>query len=188
MATIAVMAALHFVVSYVSALLFGLLQFLFGPLAIFVEAIASTGIGSLLAAITITLFPRPGTATLLLVTVSFLNGIFGGYFGLPSWLFVLATAAIYECVLAAMGVTVGPTFRRPAKDAPGDAIIRGILAIGLAKGTALGLQYVFQVWLYRFYYSVEYMLAVALIGGLLYAAIGTAIGIKLGYRLRRVAL
>src|SRR5688500_17972581 len=80
LSVIAMLASLHFGVSFLSGLLDALLMAFMGPFFIYLSGIGDEGIPSLLLATTVALVPRVGTAALSLATVWLLNGFISGTF------------------------------------------------------------------------------------------------------------
>jgi hypothetical protein len=157
------------------------------PVLIFVVGVTDEGLPSLLLAVLVVLLPRPGVAALSMLTVFALNGIVSGQFGLISVLFIAVSIALNESLLAALGVTVrsGDTYS-PWKG--GESRARVALAIGIANGAAMFVQYCLFEVLYQLAYDPWYVAAVTLVPGLLYGTIGAGLGAALGYRLRRTAI
>jgi hypothetical protein len=185
LATIGLVAGLHFVVSYASRIAGFFLGGLLGPFQIFVAGVGNELAASLLLATAVTLVPRVGTLTLSSVTVFLLNALFTGQFGVVDVLFVSVSAALGEAALALAGVTTTRRLRQPVGHAPLSSVLSVAVALGTANAATLFAQFcLFQV-LYRLYFAAWYVAAVALVTGLLYGSAGAAWGTVLGYRLRR---
>jgi len=192
LATIGMISGLHFAVSYASVIAGYAIGAVFGPFYVFVSGVTDEGLPSLLMAVLVVLLPRPGVVALSMLTVFALNGIVSGQFGLISVLFVAVSIALNEGLLAAFGVTVR---RGNAVAANGSSTWKGqeprariALAIGIANGATMFVQYCLFEVLYKLQYDDWYVAAVTLIPGLLYGTIGAGLGAALGYRLRRTAL
>jgi len=187
LSTIAMIAALHFAVSFVARLSGTALYAFFGPFYVFPDGIGGEAIPCLLIAVIVTLVPRIGTATLTIGTVFLLNGIVSGSFSVSALCMVVLSIVVHELVLAALRVT---RFDRsqtlPAAPAPA-FVARMALAIGLANGVALYGQYFITIYFYKNVFPMWFVHSAALITGMLYGAIGAAIGCVWGFRLRRTA-
>ncbi|MBA4016437.1 MAG: hypothetical protein C0483_04545 [Pirellula sp.] len=105
--TIAVLAALHFAVSFASRMVGGVLYVFLGPWSTFVDGIGGEGIPCLLLAVTVALVPRVGTATYAILTVWLLNAIVSGTFSVTSIVQVSVSVVMHESILALSGVTLG---------------------------------------------------------------------------------
>lgn len=185
LAMIALVASLHFCVSYVSRIAGNALGMLIGPFNIFAEGLASEGLACLLLAVAVTLIPKPGALAISNLAVFLLNALFTGQFGLVELLFVTVSAALGEICLAAAGVTTGRSFRKPAAKVSALAVCQIAAAIGLANAGTLYAQFCLSQVLFRLFYSAWYVAAVALLTGLVYGAAGAALGALLGGELRR---
>ncbi|MGC3969385.1 MAG: hypothetical protein QM775_19100 [Pirellulales bacterium] len=187
LATIAVLAALHFAVSFAARMIGGVLQVLLGPWAVFVDGLGGEGIPCLLSAVAVTLIPRFGTATLMIVTVWLLNAVVSGTFSFVSAQQVAVSIIVHEAILLLFLVTVGPWRRRPSRMAAISEIVRTSLALGVANATALGVQFYIAINEYKLIFPRYYVEQVTLITGLGYGALGAAIGTVWGRSLRRTA-
>jgi hypothetical protein len=185
LATIGMVAGLHFVVSYASRLAGYVLGGLLGPFQIFVAGLGNELAASLLLAVAVTLVPRVGTFTISSLTVFLLNALFTGQFGLVDVLFVTASAVLGEGALALMGATTSDRLARPSARVPWDGAARVALAVGTANAAALFVQFCLVQVLYRLHFADWYVAAVALVTGLLYGTAGGAWGAAFGFRLRR---
>ena len=187
LATIGLIAGLHFAVSHTAVIVGTMLRPLFGPFVIFIAGLGDEGIPCLLLAVIITLLPRPGTLMLTNLALFTLNCVFGGMFGLIQLLFVTVSIALGEMILAAMGVTTGDTLKQPRAKPPASIVWRMAITIGMLNAAPLFVQYCIYQVLYRLQYATWFIVAGTLIPGFLYGAIGGAIGTLLGFRLRRIA-
>lgn len=185
--TIALVAGLHFSVSYVARLGGDVLAGVLGPFAIFVAGLGNEAIPSLLLAAVVTLVPRPGVWTLSSLTVFLLNAIFTGQIGLADVLFVTVSIALGETLLALLGVTVGPQLGLVGGRFGWSFALRVAVAIGVANAATLYAQFCLVQVLYRLFFASWYVLAVSIVTGLLYGALGAVVGAMIGSRLRRTA-
>ncbi|HEX4130767.1 MAG TPA: hypothetical protein VHZ24_12050 [Pirellulales bacterium] len=188
MATIALVAAMHFVVSYASVLAGMLLWTLLGPLAVFVTGIADQGIPCLLLAMLLVLIPRVGVAAWSLATVFVLNTLFGGFAGVPSLAYIGVSIVVHETLLAASGITTTSLLRVPRPRPKVATVLRVALVLGLCKAVNVFAQFTLAKLLFRFMFADWYLISASLVTGLGYGSVGAAIGLVLGYRLRRVAV
>jgi hypothetical protein len=187
LSTIAVLAALHFAVSY-AARLFGYVLYMFlGPLAVFIDGIGGETLPSLLLAVTVTLIPRVGTAGLTIATVWLLNAVVTGTISLISLEMVGISIVVHELVLGTLGVTLENRLARPLRELPWTLVVRTGLAIGLANGAALYIQFYLNWEQLRQFFDLWYVHAVALVTGVGYGGLGAMIGTVWGFRLRRAA-
>lgn len=187
LATIAMLATLHFGVSFAARMFGAALGAVAGPFAVFLDGIGGEGIPCLLVAAAIVLVPRVGTATLTIATVWLLNAITSGTFSVVSVTMVAASIVLHELILGLAGVTLESPWRRPTATVRIADVIRTALAVGLANGAALYVQFAVSMYWYRFYFDPLYVHAVALVTGVGYGAIGAAIGSRWGFELRRGA-
>jgi hypothetical protein len=158
-----------------------------GPLYVFVDGIGSKGVNCFLLGVLVTLIPRVGTLSLAMLTVFTINGILSGTFGVVSLAFILASVAIYEGFAAALGATTTDLLRRPfaAGRPPLAAIARTGLALGLAAGCSLLVQYLVYMQLFHLEFDAWYVAAVSLVTGLVYGSVGGGLGALVGLRFRR---
>lgn len=178
--TIAVLAALHFAVSFAARMAGGVLYVFLGPWSTFVDGIGGEGIPCLLLAVTITLVPRVGTASYAILTVWLLNAIVSGTFSITSMVQVSVSVVLHEFILAASGITLGGRRRK-------GEIARTALAIGLANAAVSYTQFFIAIELYHLQFPMLFVHQVSLITGFGYGAIGAAVGAAWGRRLRRTA-
>lgn len=178
--TIAVLAALHFAVSFAARMAGGVLYVFLGPWSTFVDGIGGEGIPCLLLAVTIALVPRVGTATYAILTVWLLNAIVSGTFSMTSMVQVSVSVVMHESILALSGVTLG--HRRRASE-----VVRVALAVGLANAAVLYAQFFIAIKLYDLQFPMSFVHQVSLVTGFGYGAIGAAVGAAWGRRLRRTA-
>jgi hypothetical protein len=178
--TIAVLAALHFAVSFAARMAGGVLYVFLGPWSTFVDGIGGEGIPCLLLAVTIALVPRVGTATYAILTVWLLNAIVSGTFSMTSMVQVSVSVVMHESILALSGVTLGS--RRCAGE-----VVRMALAVGLANAAVLYSQFFIAIKLYDLQFPMSFVHQVSLVTGFGYGAIGAAVGAAWGRRLRRTA-
>lgn len=188
LSTIALLAALHFAVSF-AARLFGYALFAFlGPFAVYVDGIGGEAIPSLLLAVAVMLVPRVGTAVLSISTVWLLNVLVTGTFSVVSAAMVIVSMAAHEVVLRIAGIThLGASQLLPSSKLPASLVVRSALAIGIANSIALYAQFFISMKFYDFYFSPLYIHSVALLTGLGYGAVGAAVGTAWGFQLRRAA-
>lgn len=189
LSTIAMIAAIHFVVSFTARLGGTVIFALFGPFSVYLDGIASEGVPCLLVAVILTLIPRVGTATLTIGTVFLLNGIVSGSFSVNAFILVGVSIAAHELILFLLGVTKLDR-RLPTSAVATPAIVaRTALAVGCANAAALYVQFYIAMNFgeYRLKFDPWYVHSVALITGLLFGASGAAIGTRWGYELRRTA-
>lgn len=179
--TIAVLAALHFAVSFAARMAGGVLYVFLGPWSTFVDGIGGEGIPCLLLAVTIALVPRVGTATYAILTVWLLNAIVSGTFSVTSIVQVSVSVVMHELILALTGVTLGRRHRRAAE------ILCIALAIGAANGAVYYTQFLIAIKLYDLQFPMSFVHQVSLITGFGYGAVGAAVGAAWGRRLRRTA-
>jgi hypothetical protein len=189
LSTIAMIAALHFVVSFVARLSGIVMWGLIGPAAVYVDGIGGEGIPSLLVAVIVTLIPRVGTATLTIATVFLLNGIVSGSFSLTGVILVALSIVVHEVVLLAFGVTLLERRNTLPADVRWWLVLRTALAVGCANSIALYGQFYVSMNFgeYRFQFPMWRVHSVSLVTGLGYGAIGAAIGTRWGFQLRKTA-
>jgi hypothetical protein len=193
LATIAMIAAMHFSVAYAARVVGMLAGVFLGPYYLYIDGVGSKGLTCLLLGALVTLLPLPGVLALALATVFVLNAIANGQLGLVSLLFIAVTIALHELFAAALGVTTGR--ERPVLRDTSAALsavtwsfaIRVGLVIGLAHCLSLFAQYEMYKALLRFDFAMSYKISVAVITGLIYGGVGATCGAFLGGRLRRVA-
>lgn len=185
LSTIAMLATLHFVVSFAARLLGIVLGAVTGPYAVYLDGIGGEGVPSLLLAAAVTLVPRVGTAALTIATVWLLNVVVTGTFSIISMTMVAVSLLLHELVLGLTGVTLESSLRRPSATLPVGVVVRTALAIGAANGAALYAQYFLSMYLTRYFFPMSYVHAASLVTGLGYGTIGAAIGCVWGFRLRR---
>lgn len=187
LSTIAMVAALHFVVSFAARLSGTILYAFLGPFYVFLNGIGDEAIPCLLVAVIVTLIPRVGTAALTIVTVFLLNGIVSGSFSVAAATYVLVSVACHESVLLLFGVTRLERTEATAAFASTSLLLRTAVAVGLANGVALYGQFLISMKFYDFHFDMWYLHAVALIAGVGYGAIGAAIGTRWGFQLRKTS-
>ncbi len=178
--TIAVLAALHFAVSFAARMAGGVLYVFLGPWSTFVDGIGGEGVPCLLLAVTIALVPRIGTATYAILTVWLLNAVVSGTFNATSIVQVSVSVVMHELILALFGVTLGNRRRK-------GEIVRVALAVGAANAAVLYAQFWVAIELYRLHFPRSFVHQVALVTGFGYGAVGAAVGAAWGRRLRRTA-
>lgn len=178
--TIAVLAALHFAVSFAARMAGGVLYVFLGPWSTFVDGIGGEGIPCLLLAVTIVLVPRVGTATYAILTVWLLNAIVSGTFSVTSIVQVSVSVVMHELILALTGITFG-NHRRKGE------VVRIALAVGLANAAVLYAQFFIAIKLYHLQFPMSFVHQVSLVTGFGYGAVGAAVGAAWGRRLRRTA-
>jgi hypothetical protein len=188
LSTIAMIAAIHFVVSFVARMagtaIFGLLA---GPFAVYLDGIGGEGIPCLLMAVIVTLIPRVGTATLTIATVWLLNGIVSGSFSVSGILLVGVSIVAHELILLLFGMTKMRREPTTLANANGWLVVRTALAVGIANALALYIQFAVTMRLYDLKFAPWYVDSVALWNGFVYGAIGAAIGTRWGFQLRKTA-
>jgi hypothetical protein len=187
LATIGLVAGLHFAATYTSVLFGRILSSLLGPMSIFITGVADEGISCLLIAVLVVLLPRPGTVMLLYLVQFLLNCLFGGSFGLMLVIYVTVSIVLVETTLALSGITTTKLLAEPRPRPTVGMVARVAVAIGFANAAPLAAQYCLSAVFYRFYYPLWYMVAVAVLPGFVYGGAGAALGTFVGYRLRRVA-
>jgi hypothetical protein len=187
LSTIAMLAALHFVVSFAAKTAGMALYAALGPFYIFPDGIGGELIPSLLVATTVALVPRIGTAALTMTVVALLNAIVGGSFAVASLVQLAASVCIYELILGVLGVTLESPWTRPAARISTGLLLRTALAVGLANGAALYVQYFISMTFYQFRFDMWFVHAACLVTGVGYGTIGAALGAALGFQLRRTA-
>ncbi|MBS0210702.1 MAG: hypothetical protein JSS27_17300 [Planctomycetes bacterium] len=183
---VALVAAIHFVVSYVSLLINTILFALLGPYSIFFSGVFDQGVQALLLAVVLVLFPRVGTASLQMATVFLLNGVFSASLNISSLVLISGSIALHEAILWLAGVTRLPALREARPAPSGSIIVRVAVSIGLCKAITVLVQYLISMTLYRLQFSPSFIAAVTL-ATLVYAAVGGAAGVPLGYHLRRAS-
>lgn len=189
LATIGMLAALHFAVSFGSRVVGDVIAAVTGPFAVFLAGIGNEGLTCLVLAALVVLVPRPGTVTVSSLTVFLLNAMFSGQFGLLDVVFVTVSIVCNEVLLALSGVTS----RRAANTGTSATLSkwsqrgRTAAAIGIANGLVLFAQFCLMQLLVRLFFATWYVTSVALVVGLLYGTIGALAGAALGQRLRSTA-
>jgi len=187
LSTIAVLASLHFAVSF-AARLFGYVLYAFlGPLAVYFGGLGDEGVPSLLLGVAVVLVPRYGTASLSIATVWLLNVLVTGTLSFVSLVMVSLSLIVYEVVLGAAGVTLESRLAEPTAWPRPGLVARIALALGTANAVALYLQFFVSMNFYKFAFEPWYVHSVALVTGLGYGAVGAAIGTIWGFQLRKAA-
>jgi hypothetical protein len=184
---VAMLASLHFAVSFASRLLDSLLMAFVGPFFIYISGIGDEGLPSLLLATAVALVPRVGTAALTLATVWLLNALVTGTFGIVNLQTITASIVLHELLLGVSGVTLESAWRTTGSRPPLGAIVRTALAIGIANGLAMLASYGIFMYQYRMNFAAWYIASVAVVVAGGYGAIGAAIGAVWGHLLRRTA-
>jgi hypothetical protein len=187
LSTIAMLAALHFGVSFGARMLGTVWYAFLGPFSIYVDGILSEGLRCLMLAVAVTLVPRVGTAGLTIAVVAILNAIVSGTFAVASLVQAGVSIVVFELVLGTLGVTLESSLRRPAARLANSLVWRTALAVGIANGMKLYAQYFVSMWLYRFHFDMWFVHSAALAAGFLYGSIGAAVGTVWGFSLRRTA-
>ena len=187
LSTIALLAALHFAVSFAARLFGYVLYALLGPMAVYFGGLGDEAIPSLLLAVAIVLVPRFGTAALSIATVWLLNVLVTGTLSFVSLVMVSTSLVAYEVVLGVAGVTLESRLVEPTSRPRPGLVIRTALALGTANAVALYVQFYVSMRFYRFAFEPWYYHSVALVTGLGYGAVGAAIGTLWGFRLRKAA-
>lgn len=189
LSTIAMVAALHFVVSFAARLAGTVMWGVLGPWAVYIDGIGGEGVPCLLVAVIVTLIPRVGTATLTIATVFLLNGIVSGSFSATGVILVALSIVVHESVLFVFGVTgLKRRISLPA-EATWWLVARTALAVGCANSVALYGQFYVSMNFgeYKFVFPMWHVHSVSLVTGLGYGAIGAAIGTVWGFELRKTA-
>jgi hypothetical protein len=187
LSTIAVLAAIHFAVSFAARLFGYVLYGLLGPMAVYFGGLGDEGIPSLLLAVAIVLVPRFGTASLSIATVWLLNVLVTGTLSFVSLLMVSTSLVMYEIVLGVAGVTLESRLVAPMSRPRPGLVLRTALALGTANALALYIQFFVSMTFYKLAFEPWYYHSVALVTGLGYGAVGAAIGTIWGYQLRKAA-
>lgn len=187
LSTIAMVAALHFVVSFAARLSGTVLYAFLGPFYVFVDGIGAEAVPCLLVAVIVTLIPRVGTATLTIATVFLLNGIVSGSLSVAAAALVLVSIVAHEAILFLFGVTKRQRSEMTAANASTSLLLRTAAAVGLANGAALYGQFAISMSFYDLRFAMWYVHAVALITGVVYGAVGAVIGTRWGFQLRKTA-
>lgn len=187
LSVIAMLASLHFAVSFVSVLFDAVLMAFLGPFFIYVSGIGDEAIPSLLLATTVALVPRVGTASLSLATVWLLNGLVTGTFTLVNLQTIGASLVLHELLLGVSGVTSESAWKSTGTRAPISAIVRTALAIGVANGTAMLATYLIFMNQLGQDFATWYISTVAIVVAGGYGGAGAAIGAAWGSMLRRTS-
>lgn len=187
LSTIALLAALHFTVSFASNVFGSLVYALTGPAAVFVSGVTGEGLPSLLLATAVVLVPRVGTATLSIATVWLMNAVATGTFAVDSTGMVLVSIVTHEIMLGAIGVTLETPWSRLSSRMRSVDAIRCAAAIGLANSATLYAQFFISIFATRRHFDPWFIHAVALVTGLGFGAIGAAVGCVWGFQLRKTA-
>ncbi len=178
LATIGLFVCVQFLVSYAARLA----DTVIGQIPL-VAGIGNEALRLLVVGSMITLVPRPGTFAISQLAVFMLNSLFSGSFGVSSILFIALSVVLGEALLAAAGVT---TFRRPARSRAWDYAMRLGLALGIANGLKLYLQFQLSQLVFRLDFATWFVLSIALVG-MAYGMVGAACGALVGLRLRRTS-
>lgn len=187
LSTIAMLATLHFAVSFGAKLLATVWFALLGPFYIFLDGVLGEGLRCLLLAVAVTLVPRVGTAGLTIAVVALLNAIVGGSFTLSSLVQAVVGIVAFELVLGTLGVTLESPLGRPTSRLTASLVLRTAVGVGLANGLKLYAQYLVAMLLYDLHFDLWFVHSAAVITGFLYGAIGAGLGTAWGFDLRRTA-
>lgn len=188
LSTIAVLASLHFAVSFAARLLGGVLYVFLGPWSVYVDGIASEAIPCLITATTVVLVPRVGTAGLSILTVWLLNAVVTGTFTATSLVQVSVSVVVHEAILFALRAT---HLRRV--DVAATTVERFFtslttaLGVGAANAGALYIQFYISMQYFKLHFDAWYIHSVALLTGFVYGGVGAAIGARWALDLRRTA-
>lgn len=184
MTRIALLAVLHFTVSFSAKIVNTVLTAVAGPYALFVSGIGGEILPSFVQAVTVAVVRRPGALALSNLTVALLNGICAGQLGpLDVWLAIVG-AALGELCLFAVGATQWPA---PRAVASRSWPYRCALGLAIYNGGTWFLQYSVYEVAYGLYFPVSYVAAVTLIVGIAYGGAGAMVGALWGVRLREVS-
>jgi hypothetical protein len=186
LAVIGLFAGLQFAVSFAALIADSAIYIVAGPLSPFIAGLGDEAARCLLLATLVTILPRPGVLMLSSATVALLNAIVSGNLNMSSLMFVTVGIVTGEAFLAGLRVTTGNAFQSPRSTPGWSIIVRIALAIGMANGMKLFLQFCLSKVIYRMWYGDAYVAAVAC-SGFVYGALGAALGAYIGYRLRRTA-
>jgi hypothetical protein len=188
MTRIALLGALHFVVSFSAKILDALLGAVSGNFAVFVSGLGGEVFPSLIQAVTVAVVRRPGALALSNLTVSIMNGLCAGQLSpIDLWL-ALVGATLGELLLLATGATQWPG---RGDDRSGKLPVawtwRCAAALALFNGGTWLIQYsVYQVF-NRLFLPLAFVVSVVLIVGVLYGGIGAFLGARWGVRLREIS-
>ena len=187
LSVIAMLASLHFAAAFASRMFDAVLMAFTGPFFIYVSGLGDEGVPSLLLATTVALVPRVGTASLSLATVWLLNGLVTGTFTLVNLQTITASIVLHELLLGVSGVTLESAWRSTGARPPVSAIVRTALAIGVANGAAMFVNYLIFMNQLGQDFATWYISSVAIIVAGGYGAAGAAIGAAWGAMLRRTS-
>lgn len=187
MTKIALLAALHFAVSFSAKIANSVIAALTGPAALFISEIAGEMFPAIVQAVTVAVVRRPGALALSNLTVSIMHGLCAGHLSpLDLWL-ALIGATLGEALLLATGATSWPTRASGITKLPTAWPARCAVALSLYNGGIMLIQYsVYQVF-FSLFFPVAYVAAVSLVIGCLYGGIGATIGARWGVRLREIS-
>lgn len=182
--TIAMFAALTFVVGAAFQLVGMAVSTVLGPLAPLLTGLPDDAFRAVLLATLLTALPKPGVFAAA-ATVGFLmRGIVLGSFHPVDLLYVGTVIAVHEAGLWVAGITRGTGWR----DGPPTAQwLRLTAGFGFANVVCVLLGLSTSAVLYRLYFATWYVVALAAIPGFLYVAIGCRLAVPIAASLRRIA-
>lgn len=181
--SIALFGSLSFTVGAAGRLLTTGVATVLGPFAVFLTALVDDCLRYSLLATLLTLLPKPGTATLYLLTGWLLSGVVLGAFTPTDLLFVGGRVLWLEGALYLFGITrskgwldAGPTARW----------LRLGLALALASVASSATGMVLHVVLYRLFLAPWYVAGVLIGPGFLYVLLACAVALPFADSLRRI--
>lgn len=181
--TLALFASLSFVAGTVG-LLIGLgLAAAAGPFATMITGFVDDALQAVLVGTLVTLLPRPGAATLMVVVAWLLRGVATGTLSPLDLAFVSCRVATLEGGLWLAGLTRGGAWRN---DPRWKRILRlgAGLSVGSLTGTAASL--VLHAALFRLYFADWYVAMVLAGPGFTYVMLASGVADRVAQQLRRV--
>ena len=181
--SIALFGSLSFTVGAAGRLLTTGVATVLGPFAVFLTALVDDCLRYSLLATLLTLLPKPGTASLYLLSGWLLSGVILGAFTPTDLLFVGGRVLWLEGALYLFGITrsrswldAGPTARW----------LRLGLALALASVASSATGMVLHVVLYRLFLAPWYVAGVLIGPGFLYVLLACAVALPFADSLRRI--
>jgi hypothetical protein len=182
--TVAVFAALSYVVAGVLQVVGHGVAAVLGPFAPLLTALPDDALRACLLATLLTLVPRPGVAALATVTGALLRGLTLGSLHPVDLLYVGSAAFWLEAFLWLAGLTRSGAWRDEGR---GRRWLRFVGGLGLANVAAMATGLCVAAALYRLYYAAWYVALLLAVPGFLYVALGCWVAVDLAASLRRVA-
>ena len=182
--TIAMFAALTFVVGAAFQLVGMAVATVLGPLAPLLTGLPDDAFRAVLLGTLLTLLPRPGVFAAATSVGFLMRGIVLGSFHPVDLLYVGTVIGVHEVGLWLAGVTRDPAWRE------GTVLgrwLRLTAGFGVSNAICVLLGLSTSAVLYRLYFATWYVVALAAIPGFLYVAVGCRLAVPIAASLRRIA-